>query len=760
MSSIGAALLERLESVERPGDFCTGGLRTIFMPAIDVDGVGRIALPLLPAQAKALAAIAEAAPYGRGADTIVDSSVRKTWQIDPGKVQIGGRQWDKTLADLVADVADGLGVTEPVAADFYKLLIYDAGSFFVGHRDTEKVPGMFATLVIVLPSEHEGGDLIVRHLGREVAFDQHPRDPSDIAYAAFYADCVHEVRPVVSGYRATLVYNLRLVDSRFGPSAPDNRSEQDRVAALLSRWADAEDEPDKLILPLEHAYTPAELSFGSLKGADAGIASVLVKASSAADCDLHLVLVSIEESGSAEGTDDYRPRRWSRYNDDDDDGDDDDEFEVIEVSDRALILSEWRRPDGTAAGFNDFPFEEEELCPPDAFDDLTPDEQHFQEASGNEGASFERTYRRAGLVLWPHARRLAVLSQAGLGTTLPYLDDLTGRWEADGASAESPLWREADTLSEHMLRAWPVQTWGHSETNTEAMRMLELQARLGNTGRIEAFLAEQSAEGNYAAQDNAAIVRAAALLPPARATDLLVRILGRNTVGRVGACAKLVLLCVSAPSDPVGDAVKLGTALLDGIPGDPARFAGLETWQRPASPKPDAVVDLLTAVSLIDARLAMRTIEYLLKWPKTYDLDTVLVPAALSFAARTEGMAWPAVERLRSACLEHLGARIALELAAPRDWRRPNPITCGCDDCRDLGAFLTDPGQREWRLKAIQHRRTHVEDGVRTVPCDVDLTTEKRGSPHTLIATKNQASYERRVKQRREDLDHVAALAP
>ena len=31
-------------------------------------------------------------------------------------------------------------VSEPVAADFYKLLVYDTGSFFVGHRDTEKVP--------------------------------------------------------------------------------------------------------------------------------------------------------------------------------------------------------------------------------------------------------------------------------------------------------------------------------------------------------------------------------------------------------------------------------------------------------------------------------------------------------------------------------------------------------------------------------------------------------------------------------------------
>jgi hypothetical protein len=48
--------------------------------------------------------------------------------------------------------------------------------------------------------------------------------------------------------------------------------------------------------------------------------------------------------------------------------------------------------------------------PPDAFEDLTPDELHFHEATGNEGASFERTYRRAGFVLWPATRRLAVVN--------------------------------------------------------------------------------------------------------------------------------------------------------------------------------------------------------------------------------------------------------------------------------------------------------------------------------------------------------------
>ena len=85
-----------------------------------------------------------------------------------------------------------------------------------------------------------------------------------------------------------------------------------------------------------------------------------------------------------------------------------------------------------ASRLGDLPFMEDELCPPDAFEDLEPDEQYFHEATGNEGASFERTYRRAALVLWPRARRLAVLNQAGLAVTLPYLGDLTGRWTQSG----------------------------------------------------------------------------------------------------------------------------------------------------------------------------------------------------------------------------------------------------------------------------------------------------------------------------------------
>jgi hypothetical protein len=204
--------------------------------------------------------------------------------------------------------------------------------------------------------------------------------------------------------------------------------------------------------------------------------------------------------------------------------------------------------------------------------------------------------------------------------------------------------------------------------------------------------------------------------------------------------------------------MRIGAALVDALPGDPAKPKQGEPWQRSKPVEPAFVVDLLTATSRIDAALAARSIEQLLAWPKPYDPDEVLVPAARVFAKQNKSAAWPAVARLRAACLAHLRTRVALPLEAPRNWTRPNPVKCTCTDCHLLGLFLLAPDQQQWRLKAGQERRTHVEQSVRDAVCDLDLETERRGSPHTLVATKNQASYERRAKQRRQDLEHVAAL--
>src|SRR2546430_1012365 len=146
MAVLTTELAEMLKTGDRPGDFFASGTVELPAPRLEVEGVGPIALPLLPMQAEQLIGVAERAPYGRGADTLIDTDVRRTWQIGADRVRIGGKHWTQTLATILQGVADGLGVSEPIVAELYKLLVYDQGRFFVSHRDTAKRSGMFATL--------------------------------------------------------------------------------------------------------------------------------------------------------------------------------------------------------------------------------------------------------------------------------------------------------------------------------------------------------------------------------------------------------------------------------------------------------------------------------------------------------------------------------------------------------------------------------------------------------------------------------------
>lgn len=650
-------------------------------------------------------------------------------------------------------------MAEPIVAEFYKLLLYDPGSFFVSHRDTEKAPGMFATLVLVLPSSSTGGELLVRHKGREVRLDLHSEDPAEAAFAAFYADCVHEVLPITTGYRLTLIYNLLRRGKGSRPEPPSYPSEQSRLTELLRVWVADKKEPDndapeKLVYLLEHAYTPAELGFNALKGTDAAVAGVLAAATQQSDCDLHLALMTVREGGIAEYMDNYGSGgRWS--------DEEEDEFEAVEVTDRQITLSEWRRPDNSRLAMSEIPVEEEELSPPGALDELEPDEERFHEATGNEGASFERIYRRASLVLWPRERMFAVLSQAGLPVTLPYLADLVEHWEASGKDQKSPLWLQARDLSGHMLSYWPTQEvygW-RRETPSEAATMLTLLTRLKDTARLDTFLEEIAVHGLDDKSADAAILGALDFLPRDKASALLQRIIAGSTDTSFDVCGDLLARAVASwPRDHRTGLVRAAATLIERLPGDPARAAPKEPWRRRPDMEPGFIVDLFTAVEPIDKALAERAADYVLACPKIYGLDTILIPAVGTLLKSPAVEGSTAVQRLRLACLEHLRARLSEPLEAPSNWSRANKLRCRCPHCKELSRFLADSEHKVWTFKAVEAVRRHVEATIQEARCDLDVTTDRRKRPYSLVATKNQASYERQVKQRKRDLANLKRL--
>lgn len=181
-----------------------------------MDTLGDIRFPLGKNQARQLIKLCHQAPYGKGVETLVDTKVRKTWELDAGQFEVKNPDWSEVVNGVVANVHQELGLeNHKLVAHPYKLLVYEKGSFFLRHRDGEKLDRMVATRVIGLPSVYTGGELKVYHEKQQhKVVLKGARSGYGLSYAPFYADCEHEICPVKSGFRLCLIYNLTLAKTR------------------------------------------------------------------------------------------------------------------------------------------------------------------------------------------------------------------------------------------------------------------------------------------------------------------------------------------------------------------------------------------------------------------------------------------------------------------------------------------------------------------------------------------------------------------
>jgi len=117
--------------VDSPGCFAAGGVITMPPPSISIAGQP-LNLPLDKPQAEKLIRVANRAPFGRGEKTIVDTSVRCTWQLNPSQFVINNPKWEGSISTLLTKVQSQLGcdTTMSVGCELYKLLLYEPGGFF------------------------------------------------------------------------------------------------------------------------------------------------------------------------------------------------------------------------------------------------------------------------------------------------------------------------------------------------------------------------------------------------------------------------------------------------------------------------------------------------------------------------------------------------------------------------------------------------------------------------------------------------------
>ncbi len=777
------SLTEVLSKADRPGDFFVSGSLVAPMPRLEIEGVGPISFPLLKPQEREIIKAATQAPYGRGEETVVDTSVRNVWQIGLEKVQLGGKGWPETFASILQRVAQGLGRPEgTVSADLYKLLVYDTGGFFVSHRDTEKAEGMFGTLVIVLPSSHRGGELVVRHAGREVSLDLSTKEVSELTYAAFYADCQHEVLPVQDGSRLCLVYNLMQKDgSKKGSplEAPDYNQEISTAAAILSEWSEQMDATPKIVFLLEHQYTPSGLSFSALKNADAAAAKVLCEAGTQAGYAAHLGIVHIEETGNVESYYEPRRSRWGRrygrgYADDDQPSVRTD-FVAGEIYESRQFIDHWIASDNSVVDFGKIPIGEGELLPKGALDKEPPDEQRVTEATGNEGATFERSYHRAALVLWTKDRYLEVLLQAGVGAAIPYLKQLVQeREQQSNPSERSKIWNQISALAGLIIRSWPAGSQGSAYSEAKApdrSEMLRLLRTTGDADLIRDFIQEVSVR-HYDGTENTNLKAALRFLEPRVQVELIAVLFQKNMDVFHGPCVELYAgiaggLGRKRSAEAIEAVRKMSEAAVKNLEQiktsrDDNTFLD---WGRRSKAGPVAgatAATLLRTLWNLDLDdLANSAAAAMLAKPGIFGPDTVLVPA-FSILAEEEGAGFAsqaAFLDLWKHAADFLLARSEFPPAAPTDWAQPVQFNCACALCKELRQFAADPKEQVHRFRVRQESRSHLQSIIQMNGLDMKHETERIGSPQTLVCTKTRRRYESRCNEYKSDGSQFEIMA-
>ena len=386
-----AELKRLLMSIDRPGGYCAFGKITAPLPILRVSGMDALCFPAPENQIKTLIERSSRSPFGKGARAVVDQKVRDSWEIHPSEFSLEGAGWNEAFAGVLGAAADGLGCPrERLSANLYKLFIYEQGGFFLPHRDTEKTDGMVATLVVALPVRGSGGEIVVRHKGHETVIDMRGGEPSEVAWAAFYADCEHEIRPVLDGHRIVLVYSLVLSSGAGKLSAPDFGAETERVISELSALRSESRGDGRIVWLLDHDYSEAGLSFDLLKNVDAAVAGVLLEASEAAGYSLYAAILTVRRFMGSDGM----PLDWEYGYDY---GEVSESYEIGEIF---CVLEHLVTPDGMVANFEKVLLSREEVLQTEALEDLCREDEHA-EGIIDVPPTAECTHCLSALVLLP-----------------------------------------------------------------------------------------------------------------------------------------------------------------------------------------------------------------------------------------------------------------------------------------------------------------------------------------------------------------------
>lgn len=719
---------------------------------IAVVGVGDLQLPLSAEATLQLIRQAKPAHYGRKSQTLLDTTVRDTAEIAASDIQLHLNP--TVMARLVAKLAQDLALDaqEIATPELHNLLIYGKGQFFKPHQDSEKAPGMVASLVVVLPSPHIGGDLVVHHgKGKNKKthhFVSQNLSETNLRCLAFYADCQHEVERVQEGYRVALTFNVSLRPEPVQTGAPSGQraaqglnSTTLEIDAVLKNYvqdffADPELSPPLLAYFLDHQYTQKSLGWRTLKGKDRALVKHLQAIAQQLQLTPHLALAEIHES-------------WSCWSEDEEP----DEIIVQETS-----LDYWVDAHGKTCNYgSQYISDHHVYCERESDEDDLEESEH-EGYMGNYGNTMEYWYRRAALVLWPASeqstiefkfepqsawRRLAQsLTEAGHAAQVQssfaaMAQSLRMGGDGNGAAQLPIALAAAAYVGDPVAAQTLLASVDGRALNADCAQGLQALSQRFGAPWLQTWLQERLTEWTQAHKTGHSSYGA---WPP---LDALVRKLQKAHLDHalIQAIAQMHLAALLLHNQSAAQ----------GWGGTPRQLLA------DAPMRLTRLRDVLGGlVELHDTSQAKTLADHVLAYPLHYPL----LDAADAVLGVADGLptAGDVLKALIAGLQRQLKARVDQPIRASDDWSMKLTLRCSCQLCKETLEFSGNASAREKIWSIVMSDRDHVMQQASEQLWGLHFEVLKKGSPHKLVINKAAGLHGTEAKERESAQRKLAAL--
>lgn len=765
---------EALCAISAQGTFATSLTVDADELDIEVKGVGPLRLPISAVLARKLCAVARPAPFGLRDQTLYDTSVRDTWQLRRPLVKIDTRRWKTALQAPLSTIQRRLGLPDEgrLEAVFDKLLIYGPGQFFAPHQDSERSDDMVGTLTIELPSTYSGGAVVVEHGGRKKTFRGSKQRKKELSLLAFYADCRHEVRTVRSGYRVVLTYQLRFRHAAEPQVSAQPAASLHRLSARIREYFDqpvsasysgsAPQQPDRLTYLLDHEYTQKSLGWERLKPGDRLRAAALRQVAEALNCEIYLALADVHETWECESEDwnrRYRPSGWgrrARWNDEDDGNEEDmndeaasegEDHTLLELLDSEHQLSHFIAPDGKRArGMVACPTSGE-ICFSRPSRELKPTKSEHEGWMGNYGNTVERWYHRAAVVMWPRERNFVIRAKMdpewAIGVISAQIKKGMSAEAQEKARSLIPFWSRVvmrepttafveklfhvlDALADREISTALLAPFGFHSLVPQTIPAFVSIALQHGTAWAQHVFAEWTKHARFGAASSVqtlpALCKGLIATPTASGRELALWLLMRE---------------VSAFEDRHKAALRLPPARLD---------AGQRLREQE-----DLLALLDSAAVLAVPTIRDQLLASLMRPTTGWSPDRAGEFLKICRSGRApSALRGLGIELLYRWTVDGLTRTVSNPERDASDWSIATPISCGCPLCASLSLFLRDAKRIQYAWPLAKDSRQHIHSVIDSYALPVTHETTRRGSPFTLVLTKQPALFQREAALRKK----------